>query len=174
MVPGRRLPRSTTLYETLVMMTGGAIVATLGFLVAPLAWWPVLIGASLSIPLLVVVDPKVFPKISALVSVPFKGVGPDALPHFTPTLGRGVVLFRGGLDPTWFQPDCRGLRGGTRRRRPHCGGPWSLAAWPWRRWLVSPWRSSRGLGGEEGILMATLQPALGADTAVVAAASPCG
>lgn len=159
-----------TLYETLVMMTGGAIVATLGFLVAPLAWWPVLIGASLSIPLLVVVDPKVFPKISALVSVPFKGVGPDALPHFTRRLlAEGLFYSVAG----WI------LLGFSQIAVVYAVAPAGVAPLRWPLVIGSVALATvagfavailpGGLGVREGILMATLQPALGADTAVVAA-----
>src|SRR5262249_47603632 len=81
-----------TLYETLVMMAGGALIATLGFLVRPIEPWAVILSACLTLAFLVVVDPHVFPRISALMSLPFKGVGPEALPRFTrPLLGLGLL-----------------------------------------------------------------------------------
>src|SRR5262245_1342473 len=42
-----------TLYETLVMMAGGALIATLGFLVRPVEPWAVLLSACLTLAFLV-------------------------------------------------------------------------------------------------------------------------
>ncbi|SIN89375.1 hypothetical protein SAMN05444166_1482 [Singulisphaera sp. GP187] len=159
-----------TLYETLVMMAGGAMVATLGFLVVPLEWWPVLIGASLSVALLVVVDPKVFPRISALVSVPFKGVGPDALPRFSRRLlAEGLLYAVGGwilLGFSQIAVICAVTPAGVPAIQwPLVIGSVALATVAGFAVAILP----GGLGVREGILMATLQPALGADTAVVAA-----
>lgn len=159
-----------TLYETLVMMTGGALVATLGFLVVPLEWWPVLIGLSLSIALLIVVHPKVFPRISALVSTPFKGVGPDALPRFSRRLlvegllysvGGWLLLGLSQVAVIWAVSPA----GVPARQWPLIIGSVALATVSGFAVAVLP----GGLGVREGILMATLQPAIGAETAVVAA-----
>src|SRR4051794_29933423 len=82
-----------TLYETLVMMAAGGLIAALGFAmraVAPLELptggggvIPVpltALGLALGVAFLIVVDPAVFPRLSGLARVPFPGVGPDALP----------------------------------------------------------------------------------------------
>jgi uncharacterized membrane protein YbhN (UPF0104 family) len=159
-----------TLYETLVMMTGGAIVATIGFLLVPLEWWPVLIGLALSIALLIVVHPKVFPRISALVSVPFKGVGPDALPRFSRRLlvegllyavGGWILLGLSQVAVIWAVSPA----GIPARQWPLVIGSVALATVAGFAVAILP----GGLGVREGMLMATLQPAIGPETAVIAA-----
>ncbi len=82
-----------TLYETLVMMASGGLVAAIGFalapsrrltialgplgsLVVPLAWLALAPGLGL----LLLTWPRVFPRLTRLMSLPFPGVGPDALP----------------------------------------------------------------------------------------------
>jgi uncharacterized membrane protein YbhN (UPF0104 family) len=87
-----------TLYETLVMMAAGGLVAALGFVMgqgatarvpvpfsggaevdAPLAWLALAPGLAF----LVVVWPSVFPRLASLAKVPLPGVGPEALPRFS-------------------------------------------------------------------------------------------
>jgi uncharacterized membrane protein YbhN (UPF0104 family) len=88
-----------TLYETLVMMAAGGLVAATGFALSPARSVRVSLGrfGPLSAPLwvlglgaatmfLVVVEVRVFRRISRLVSLPFPGVGPEALPGLTPRL----------------------------------------------------------------------------------------
>jgi uncharacterized membrane protein YbhN (UPF0104 family) len=94
-----------TLYETLVMMAAGGLVATLGFAVSPARevqlaagplgvvrvplWLPAL-GAGVAF--LVVVEVRIFRRLSRLASLPFRGVGPEALPPLSARLlGEGLV-----------------------------------------------------------------------------------
>jgi hypothetical protein len=94
-----------TLYETLVMMATGGLVATLGFALSPAReivlglgplgthrvplWMPALACAA---GFLVIVEIRVFRRLSLLVSLPFRNVGPDALPALTPRLlGEGLL-----------------------------------------------------------------------------------
>jgi len=78
-----------TLYETLVMMAAGGLVACLGFLVEPgsrgtVPWLgevPLAILAILpACGFLVLTYPPVFERLTRLISVPFPGVGPDVWP----------------------------------------------------------------------------------------------
>jgi uncharacterized membrane protein YbhN (UPF0104 family) len=87
-----------TLYETLVMMASGAFLAGLGFAIgsrssaqvqipifggreveAPLSW----LGFGLALAFLVVVWPSIFPRLAALIRVPLRQVGAEALPNFS-------------------------------------------------------------------------------------------
>jgi hypothetical protein len=83
----------STLYETLVMMASGGLVAAVGFamgsarpLTIPLwgtreATVPLsLVGLAPALGLLTLTWPSVFPRLSKVMSLPFPGVGPDALP----------------------------------------------------------------------------------------------
>ncbi len=87
-----------TLYETLVMMAAGGLVAGAGFAIGsgPSARVPVpfsggseveaplaLLGFGLGLAFLVVVWPSVFPRLAGLAKVPLPNVGPDALPRFS-------------------------------------------------------------------------------------------
>jgi glycosyltransferase 2 family protein len=87
-----------TLYETLVMMAAGGLVASAGFAIGsgPSARVPVplfggseieaplaLMGLALGLAFLVVVWPSVFPGLAGLARVPLPNVGPDALPKFS-------------------------------------------------------------------------------------------
>lgn len=159
-----------TLYETLVMMAGGALVATLGFLVGGSSGWPAAVAAGLAVALLVVVDPRVFPKISAVVSQPFQGVGPAVLPTFSrrllaeglacsmvgwALLGLSQVAVVRAVMATVIEP----------RLWPVVIASVALATVAGFAVAVMP----GGLGVREGVLMATLGPALGAETAVIAA-----
>jgi glycosyltransferase 2 family protein len=96
-----------TLYETLVMMAAGGLVASAGFAIGsgPSARVPVplfggseieaplaLMGLALGLAFLVVVWPSVFPRLAGLARVPLPNVGPDALPRFSlRLLGEGLA-----------------------------------------------------------------------------------
>ena len=91
-----------TLYETLMMMTYGVLVAAVGFSFAktpivvelrgvkiPLVFPAIL----LMIAFLVVVSGRVFSRLAMLARMPFPGVGPGSLPRFSSRLqGEGQVL----------------------------------------------------------------------------------
>ncbi len=161
-----------TFYETLVMMAAGALVAGLGFATGPqpiqVVW--LLLAAGLGLAFLVVVDPLVFPRVSKLVTMPFPGVGVEALPTFTrKLLVEGLLWTLLG----WL------LLGASQLAVIRAISPEGIAP---RLWLLVAGSVALatvagfvvavlpgGLGVREGVLMTTLAPALGDDTAVVAA-----
>jgi glycosyltransferase 2 family protein len=170
------------IYETLVMMAAGGVLAALVFahcpvaplplplgrrrvMHVPLSWFSLAVGLAFLVP----VEPRVFPRLSAVMSLPFPNVGPEALPRLS-----------------------RGLLG--------AGLLWSLASWillglsqvaviralvpspPWTTWpvvvasvalaTVAGFAVAIFPGGlviREGVLMATLAPLVGTDPAVLAA-----
>jgi uncharacterized membrane protein YbhN (UPF0104 family) len=94
-----------TLYETLVMMATGGLLAAAGFAWPPLRWARLDLGrlGVFDVPLaaialaaglgfLLLVEVRVFPRLSALLTLPFPKVGPDALPHLSwRRLGEGIL-----------------------------------------------------------------------------------
>ena len=172
-----------TLYETLVMMAAGGLIAAAGFAtrsVAPLGL-PVGGGGVVPVPLtvlslalgvafLIVVDPAVFPRLSGLASVPFPGVGPDALPDITRRLlGEGLLWSAAGWTLLGLSQVAviRALvpSGVARSLWPIVIGSVALATVAGFVVAVLP----GGLGVREGVLMATLAPAVGTEVAVIAA-----
>lgn len=97
-------------YETMVMMAAGGLIAAVGFALSPSRTMPVTIGflGTVVIPLallglgpaivfLVLTWPKVFPALTRLMTVPFPGIGPDALPRFRRRLlAEGLLWSWGG------------------------------------------------------------------------------
>lgn len=90
-----------TLYETLVMMAAGAVMATLGYAASPTRAVAVKLGPlgertmsllGLSVPLaalfLVVTAPGIFPRLAAAASASLRGVGAGACPR----LGARLLL----------------------------------------------------------------------------------
>ncbi len=94
-----------TLYETIVMMAAGGVVAFVGLwgrnsavmpsgrsalsVPVPLGW----MGLAVGLGLLVIVHPRVFPILSSLVRLPFPDLGRDALPRVSwRLLGEGLGL----------------------------------------------------------------------------------
>ena len=159
-----------TLYETLVMMASGGLIAALGFALPPAQVWAAALGGGLGAAFLVLVDPLVFPRISRLISVPFPGVGPDALPAITRRLlGAGLLWSLAG----WI---LLGLSQVAVVRAVAPAGV-AIALWPAIVGAVALATVAGfavavlpgGLGVREGVLMTTLTPALGADRAVIAA-----
>jgi glycosyltransferase 2 family protein len=172
-----------TLYETLTMMAAGGLVAAAGFAVRPLAPLTVpvgfgrvvpvplaLLGLGLGAGFFVLVEPRVFPRLSAVVRVPFPGVGPDAIPAISHRLlGEGVLwsllgwallgmsqvaviaaLVPRGVAAAWWPVVVASVALAT-------VAGFAVAVFP------------GGLVVREGVLMAALAPALGDDMAVVAA-----
>jgi glycosyltransferase 2 family protein len=161
-----------TLYETLVMMAAGGMVAALGFAAstAQLVSWGVGLGLGLGLALVVLVEPSVFPRIAAVLSLPFPGVGSEALPLLTrrlwveglawavagwTLLGLSLVAVVRALVPA----------GVPLERWPTVVAGVALATVAGFAVAVLP----GGLGVREGVLMTTLAPALGTDIAVVSA-----
>ena len=83
-----------SMYETLLMMAVGGVLSAVAFGWRAAVTLPLPIVGVISVPLpmvgltlgllfLIVVDPRVFPRLAGLARVPFPGVGPDALPTFT-------------------------------------------------------------------------------------------
>jgi uncharacterized membrane protein YbhN (UPF0104 family) len=174
-----------TLYETLVMMAAGGLVASLGFAIgsgpstrltvpfsagatldAPLA----VLGLGLGLAFLVVVWPSVFPRLAALAKVPLPGVGPDALPRFS--LG---LLLEGVAWSTlgWMLlglSQVAVIRGLMPEGLPLTSWPLAIAsvALATVAGFVVP-ISPGGLGVREWVLWTALASALDRDLAVVAA-----
>ncbi len=172
-----------TLYETLVMMAAGGLIAAIGFAMRPVApleiptggggMLPVpltVLSLALGVAFLIVVDPAVFPRLSGLARVPFPGVGPDALPDVTRRLlGEGLLWSLAGWTLLGLSQVAviRALvpSGVAPALWPMVIGSVALATVAGFVVAVLP----GGLGVREGVLMATLAPAVGTDVAVVAA-----
>lgn len=161
-----------TFYETLVMMASGSLGAVAGF-----ACWRdprqslwLGISAALGLAFLVVVEPRVFPRVTRVATMPFPNIGPEAMPdiHWK-RLGEGLILTLIG----WI---LLGLSQVAVVRAFAPAGV-SLRLWPVVAASVALATVSGfvvavmpgGLGVREGVLMTTLAPAVGNDTAVVAA-----
>ncbi|WP_435009610.1 lysylphosphatidylglycerol synthase domain-containing protein [Tundrisphaera lichenicola] len=174
-----------TLYETLVMMSAGGLIAAIGFAAGsgPSAAVPVpfsggreveaplaLLGVGLGLMFLVVVWPSVFPRLAGLTRIPLPNVGPEALPRFSvgllfegilwsllgwSLLGLSQVAVIRGLVPSGLPP-----------------GSWPLAiasvALATVAGFVVP-VSPGGLGVREWVLWTALASAIDQDLAVVAA-----
>lgn len=161
-----------TFYETLVMMASGALVAVVGFALAPRPTQlpPILLASALALAFLIVVEPRLFPRIARLASTPFKGVGPDAYPKFSFELLATGMLWTilgwtlMGLSQVAvvraFSPD-----GVPTNLWPLIGGSVALATVAGFVVAVLP----GGLGVREWVLMTAMAPALGEKTAVVSA-----
>jgi glycosyltransferase 2 family protein len=161
-----------TFYETLAMMAAGALVAVVGFALGPRPIQRVPLGMSvgLAVLLLAVVAPSVFPRVSQLLTMPFPNVGPDALPRLS------YRLLGTGLAWSWVGWVLLGLSqvAVVRAVSPTGVAPgiWPVVTAGVALATVAGFVVAvlpGGLGVREGVLMATLAPAVGEDTAVVAA-----
>jgi len=159
-------------YETLAMMAAGALAAAVGFALGPAPVQLIPLGASagLAVLLLGVVEPRVFPRVTKLMTMPFPNVGPDALPALSyRLLGAGLLLSLTG----WV------LLGLSQVAVVRAVAPAGLAPGLWPVVVAGVALATvagfvvavlpGGLGVREGVLMATLAPAVGEDTAVVSA-----
>jgi uncharacterized membrane protein YbhN (UPF0104 family) len=163
-------PAFATLYETLAMMAAGGLIAAAGFATRPGQGVMILLALGLAVAFLILVWPTVFPRISALLRVPFPDVGPDALPRFSfRLLGEGLVLAAAG----WI---LLGLSQVAVVRA--IGSPAvPLALWPLVTASVALATVAGfvvaifpgGLGIREVVLMTALVPAVGENDAVVSA-----
>jgi uncharacterized membrane protein YbhN (UPF0104 family) len=161
-----------TFYETLTMMAAGALVGALGFALGPrpVQWIPLGASAGLAALLLAVVLPAVFPRVAALMTMPFPGVGPDSLPSLSyRLLGMGLLWSLAG----WVLLGLSQVA--VVRAMSPDGVPPSL--WPVVTAGVALATVAGfvvvimpgGLGVREAVLMASLAPAVGQDRAVVSA-----
>jgi hypothetical protein len=162
-----------TFYETLAMMAAGAAAAALGFATGPgpVQLVPMALSLGLAVLLLAVVEPRVFPRVSTLLTMPFPNVGPDALPALSwRLLGAGLLwslagwvllglsqvavvraVSPAGVAPAWWPVVTAGVALAT-------VAGFVVAVFP------------AGLGVREWVLMETLAPAVGDEnTAVVSA-----
>lgn len=161
-----------TFYETLTMMAAAPIVAALGFAFgpSPIQLVPLVVSIGLAGLLVTVVEPRVFPRLTRWMTMPFPNIGPDALPTLSHRLLGTSLLFAGfgwvllglsqvavvrAVTPVGVAP---GLW-------PVVTAGVALATLAGFLVAVTP----GGLGVREGVLMATLAPSVGEDTAVVAA-----
>ena len=174
-----------TLYETLVMMAAGGLVAGLGFAFGPGSAATIPLGSPggrpIEVPLaalglasglafLAVTWPTVFPRLAGLARVPLPGVGPDALPRFSARLwAEGLAWSTAG----WV---CLGLsqvaviRGILPAGLP--GTAWPLAVASVALATVAGFVvpiAPGGLGVREWVLWTALASAIDRDLAVVAA-----
>ena len=170
-----------TLYETLTMMAAGGLVAAVGFVLRPLPPLRLGSGQSVAVPLLflsvalggafwLLVEPRIFPRLSKVLTIPFPGVGPDALPHFSQRLlAEGVAWSCAG----WI---LLGLSQVAVIQSVLPGGA-PISSWPLVVASVALATVAGfavaifpgGLVVREGVLMATLVPVVGSDLAVVSA-----
>jgi glycosyltransferase 2 family protein len=172
-----------TLYETLVMMSAGGLLAAAGFAVRRLPPLPIALGAGFVVPaplvalslslglgFLLLTWPRVFPRLSAWISVPFPGVGPDALPRIS------LALLAFGLFCSWAGWVLLGLSQVAVVRALSSSG---LASNQWPLVVASVALATvagfvvailpGGFGVRELVIMTTLAPAVGVDLAVIAA-----
>lgn len=160
-----------TLYETLVMMAAGGLVAAFGFALSsgPIQALPALASLGLGGGFLLLVEPRVFPRLARVIRVPFPNVGPDALPALSQRrLAEGLLWALGG----WM---LLGLSQVATIRAIFPEGA-SVDRWPLvvaGVALATVAGFVSGLPGgafvREWVLMKTLAPAVGQDRAVVSA-----
>jgi uncharacterized membrane protein YbhN (UPF0104 family) len=173
LVPYGARPATTAfaaLYETLVMMAAGGLAAALGFALIEPQWLPAALGLALGLGLLAVVEPRLFPRIGAVIRLPFPRVGAEAVPTVShrllveglawtlaawTLLGLSLVAVVHSLTPVGIPVE----------RWPTMIAGVALATVTGFAVAVLP----GGLGVREGVLMTTMAPALGTNMAVVSA-----
>lgn len=159
-----------TLYETILMMAVGGLVAAIGFAAAPVEPFYVVLAFSLGVGFFVVVSPPVFPRVCLLAKTPFKGVGPESIPRVTwrlvgegllsasigwVLLGASLAWILEGVDAQGFEPS----------HWPNVVASVAFATVSGFVIAVMP----GGLGVREGMLMVTLTPSVGAPLATLSA-----
>lgn len=173
-----------TLYETLVMMAAGGLVAAVGFGWGSVGSVPVpvmgsgrtvavplpFLGLGLGLAFLVVVAPRVFPRLAGAARIPFPGVGPDALPRVS---GRLLAEGMGLSAVSWTllglsQVAILGAIGVTDLPRSAWATAVASVALATVAGFVVP-ISPGGLGVREVVLWTALGSAVDQDRAVVAA-----
>jgi hypothetical protein len=157
-----------TVYETLVMMAAGGMIAAVGFAVPPVQMMPLLASLGLGVVFFCVVEPVVFPRLSRLITVPFPAIGPDALPRFSrPLLAEGLAWSAAGWVLLGLSQVAviRAISGQALSPSlwPVVIGSVALATVAGFAVAILP----AGLGVREWVLMTTLVPAVGHSVAVV-------
>lgn len=163
-----------TFYETLVMMTGGSLIAAAGFALGgtarPLPTLPILLSLLLAVAFLITVEPRAFPWITRMVTSPFPSIGTEAMPKLShrllvegllwsflgwTLLGFSMIAVAKGVAP----------EGVETRFWPLVIASVALATVAGFVVALLP----AGFGVREGVLISTLAPAIGNDSSVVAA-----
>ncbi|MFO0960101.1 MAG: hypothetical protein U0800_22135 [Isosphaeraceae bacterium] len=180
----------STLYETLLMMASGGLIAAMIFGLAgggPVLELPVpgrgggrlgfplaILGLLMGGPLFILALPQVFPKASAIFRAPFPGVGPDSLPRFSGRLLAECLALSVVGWFFWGMSQVAAVRGiGVGNSAAPLGpSDWptvvaSVALATLAGFVVAVFPG--GLVVREGVLMAALGPLLGEGEAVVAA-----
>jgi glycosyltransferase 2 family protein len=171
-----------TFYETLVMMAAGGLFAAVAFgwdtvlpIVLPLGIGAVriplaLLGLGMGIAFLVVVEPRVFPRLASLGRLPFRGVGADALPRVTwRLLGAGLLWSTLGWTLLGLsQVAVLGMLGPSRMLQTNWPAVVASVALATVAGFVVP-LAPGGLGVREWVLWTSLSASIDRDRAVVAA-----
>jgi hypothetical protein len=157
-----------TVYETVVMMASGGLIAAIGFATPPVQGLALGAGLGLGLTFLILVEPRIFPRLSKLLSIPFRGVGSDAFPHYSHRLlGEGLLwsscgwIFL-GLSQVAVIAAVMGRLPALEVWPAIIGGV-ALATVAGFAVAVLP----AGLGVREWVLMVALKPAIGESLAVV-------
>ncbi len=156
-------------YETLVMMAAGGLIGAIGFAPRADQRLPAVASLGLGLVFLAVATPTVFGRLSRLASVPFPRVAADAMPSLSNRLlGEGLLWAVGGWTLLGLSQVCVALGLSDApidvRLWPAIVASVALATVAGFAVAVLP----GGLGVREGVLMATLAPAIGAEPAVAA------
>lgn len=171
--PGLATPAGAafaTLYETLLMMSAGGLLAAVGFAVAPVEPYYLAMAFGLGVAFFVVVSPHVFPRVCHLAKTPFKGVGPESVPRVTWRLVAEGILSASigwvllGASLAWIVVGVDGRSLGL-AEWPNLIASVAFATVAGFVIAVMP----GGLGVREGMLMVTLAPSLGAPLATLSA-----
>jgi hypothetical protein len=174
-------------YETLVMMATGGLLAAVGFLLSPqgtisLPAGPLgtlvvplaLVGLGPGLVFLGLAWPTVFPALTRVMTSPFPGMGPDALPRFSyRLLGEGVLWCLGGWI-CWGLSQVAVIRAMSPEGLPFSA--WTPAASSVALATVAGFLvpvSPGGLGVREGILWEALKGTLQLDHARAVLGSLC-
>jgi uncharacterized membrane protein YbhN (UPF0104 family) len=159
-----------TLYETLVMMAAGGLIAALGFASGDGRGVLLALSLGMGLAFATVVQPRVFPRLAAPLRLPFSGVGPEALPALS------YRLLAEGL--LW---SCLGwtLLGLSQVAVLRAVAPAGVAAGKWPAIVGSVALATvagfvipitpGGLGVREWVLWNVMGPAVGHETATLAA-----
>ncbi len=158
-----------TFYETLTMMASGGFVAAAGFALTPDSSrrWPMVVAAGLGCGFLLLVEPRVFPRLAALARPAFPSVGPDAFP---PPSHRFLLnaLLMGAIAWLFLGLSQLAVARSVGVLAPREAWPLIVAGVALATVVGFVAGLPGGLFVREWVLMMSLAPALGMDRAVVA------